>query len=78
VVDGLWATVGTTNFDNRSFALNEENNVCFVDRALVAEMERVFREDLAVCERVREEDWRRRGLLARAQEFVASYLKEQV
>ena len=31
VVDGLWATVGTTNFDNRSFAHNEENNVCFFD-----------------------------------------------
>jgi cardiolipin synthase A/B len=78
VVDGLWATVGTTNFDNRSFAHNEENNVCFVDRALVAEMERTFREDLAVCERVEDHAWRRRGLFARAQEFLASYLKEQV
>ena len=31
VVDGLWATVGTTNFDNRSFSHNEENNVCVCD-----------------------------------------------
>ena len=28
----VWATVGTTNFDNRSFAHNEENNVCVYDR----------------------------------------------
>src|SRR4029078_8169798 len=28
VVDGIWSTVGTTNFDNRSFALNEERNIC--------------------------------------------------
>ena len=28
VVDGVWSTVGTTNFDSRSFAHNEENNVC--------------------------------------------------
>ena len=31
VVDGVWATIGTTNFDNRSFAHNEENNVCVYD-----------------------------------------------
>ena len=40
VVDGVWATVGTTNFDNRSFAHNEESNVCFYDAALVERMER--------------------------------------
>ena len=34
VVDGVWATVGTTNFDNRSFAHNEENNVCVYDRGV--------------------------------------------
>ena len=33
VVDARWATVGTTNFDNRSFAHNEENNVCVYDAA---------------------------------------------
>ena len=31
VVDGVWSTVGTTNFDSRSFAHNEENNVCVCD-----------------------------------------------
>ena len=35
VVDGIWATIGTTNFDNRSFAFNEESNITFVDRALI-------------------------------------------
>ena len=34
VVDEVWATIGTTNFDNRSFAHNEENNVCVYDRKL--------------------------------------------
>ena len=32
VVDRRWVTIGTTNFDNRSFAHNEESNVCFFDR----------------------------------------------
>ena len=35
IVDGAWASVGTANFDNRSFALNEETSVCVCDRTLV-------------------------------------------
>jgi cardiolipin synthase len=27
VVDGTWATIGSTNFDNRSFAVNDELNL---------------------------------------------------
>ncbi len=46
VVDGVWATVGTANFDNRSFALSEETNVCFHDQALIEELEAVFAADL--------------------------------
>ena len=78
VVDGVWATIGTTNFDNRSFAHNEESNVCFHDRALVVRMENTFREDLKACARVELHAWRRRGLWARGQEFVAAFLQEQV
>ena len=43
VVDGVWSTVGTTNFDSRSFAHNEENNVCVCDAALARELEGDFR-----------------------------------
>ena len=49
VVDGVWATVGTTNFDNRSFAHNEESNVCVYDRGLATQFQRAFREDMAGC-----------------------------
>jgi cardiolipin synthase len=78
VVDSCWATVGTTNFDNRSFAHNEESNVCFTDAALVAELEQVIREDIDVSDPVSPEAWQRRGLLARSQEIVASLLEHQV
>jgi cardiolipin synthase len=78
VVDSLWATVGTTNFDNRSFALNEESNVCFTDAALVAELEAVTRADMARAELVRRDAWQRRSVFARAQETVASLLEHQV
>jgi cardiolipin synthase len=78
VVDGVWATVGTTNFDNRSFAHNEETNVCFYDAPLVERMEETFREDLKFCARVDFHAWRHRGVWARGQEFVAAFLQEQV
>ena len=78
VVDGVWATVGTTNFDNRSFAHNEESNVCVFSPAMCAEMEASFMGDVKACDRVDLERWRRRGLLARAGEHLASLLEDQV
>jgi cardiolipin synthase len=77
VVDGVWVTIGTTNFDNRSFAHNEESNVCVFDRGLGAQLQAIFHDDMAVCERVDPGRWRRRGVWARTQEFVAWFLEEQ-
>ena len=77
IVDDVWATVGTTNFDNRSFAHNEESNVCFHDREAVERLARDFERDAAVSERVQLDAWRRRGLLERTQGLVASMLTEQ-
>jgi cardiolipin synthase len=78
VVDSRWATVGTTNFDNRSFAHNEESNVCFTDPDLVGRLEDVMRQDLEHSQPVDLERWQRRGLVARAEETVASLLEHQV
>jgi cardiolipin synthase A/B len=78
IVDAMWSTIGTTNFDNRSFALNEENNVSVYDRAFAAELTRDFMADLEHSDRVELEEWRRRGIRVKALEFVASILKEQV
>jgi cardiolipin synthase len=77
VVDGVWLTVGTTNFDNRSFAHNEESNVCVFDRDLGRQLQHIFFEDLAVSERVTREAWAHRGAWARVQEFLASFLEEK-
>ena len=77
VVDDVFATIGTTNFDNRSFAHNEENNVCFYYRKLAGILLATFNADLERCERVDLERWRHRGVWARVQEFVASLFQEQ-
>ena len=46
-VDGQWSVVGSTNFDHRSFALNDEVNLAVLDRDLAAVIEHDFAEDLA-------------------------------
>ena len=45
-VDGMWNVVGSTNFDHRSFALNDEVNLAVLDRELAATIEADFFDDL--------------------------------
>ncbi len=78
VADGVWVTVGTTNFDNRSFALNEESNICVYDHALSREFEEIFQTDLAHCTRVSFEAWKRRGLVAKIQGAASCFLRDQI
>jgi cardiolipin synthase len=78
VVDAHWATVGTTNFDNRSFAHNEENNVCVYDRTWAQRLHAIFLQDQARCDRVTLVDWRRRGIVSKGLELFASLLQEQI
>src|SRR5207237_5114184 len=41
VVDGVWATIGSTNFDNRSFALNQEVNLTVHDKAVATRLQEI-------------------------------------
>ena len=77
VVDGVWSTIGTTNFDNRSFAHNEESNVCVFDRALACRLEQIFKEDLTGCRKLTYAQWKRRSVIERASGIVASLLQDQ-
>ena len=77
VVDGRWFTIGTTNFDNRSFAHNEENNVCVLDAAWAGALERSFLDDARLSDPVTLEQWQRRGIVERAGEVLAWFLEDQ-
>jgi cardiolipin synthase len=77
-IDRRWATIGTTNFDNRSFALNEETNVCFHDPAHVEHLCRIFFNDLRHCREIDRNSWTKRGVQQRGREFFASLLEDQV
>ncbi|MCC6340844.1 MAG: cardiolipin synthase B [Bryobacterales bacterium] len=78
LVDSIWATVGTTNFDNRSFRFNEETNVCFHEPEYVDQLRTIFFKDLEECRRVDLAEWRGRGVHVRAGELFASLLQDQV
>lgn len=78
VVDGLWTSVGSTNFDSRSFSLNDEANLNVLDPEFAAEQERVFAEDKRHARRVTLEDWNNRGWTEKAGEWLASLLGSQL
>jgi cardiolipin synthase len=61
VVDGVWATVGSTNFDNRSFALNEELNLTVYDGGVAERLHKIFQDDLKHSKKITYEDWQARG-----------------
>ena len=65
VVDGIWSSIGSINFVNRSMKKNGEANISVYDRGFAALVEKMIDEDLAHCERFTKEKWRKRGLLAR-------------
>ena len=61
VVDGRWATVGTTNIDRLSLTGNYEVNLEIVDDGQAAHMQEIFRKDLTNCRRLTLEEWQQRG-----------------
>jgi cardiolipin synthase A/B len=78
VVDGVWTTIGSSNFDARSFRLNDEVNVNIYDDDVAAIMERHFFEDLARCQEVTTPRWLRRSWIDRTKERIAGWLKPQL
>ena len=77
VVDGLWAVVGSTNFDNRSFGINDEVNLAVRDRAVAARLERDTADDLADSRRVSLNEWEHRPLSERAPEMLGWIFERQ-
>jgi cardiolipin synthase len=78
VVDGLWATIGSTNLDPRSFALNKELNLTVYDRRVAARLEAVFHADLELSDELTYPAWQDRGIAARVLELFAYPAKSQL
>ena len=78
VVDGLWTSVGSTNFDTRSFSTNDEANLNVLDAGFAAEQERIFQDDLKRSRRVTLEEWQGRPWTQRALDTLADLVSSQL
>lgn len=78
VVDGIWTTIGSSNFDDRSFRLNDEVNVNIYDEGIAAQMEEMFERDLARSVEIKLGRFQRRSVLARIKEGAARIFKGQM
>jgi cardiolipin synthase len=78
VVDETFASVGSTNFDNRSFRLNDEANLNVLNAAFGRAEASTFDADLAQAKRVTLADWEGRPLTEKLVEHVSATLKSQL
>ncbi len=69
-VDGQWNVVGSTNFDHRSFALNDEVNLAVLDRELAGVLDRDFAEDLKQSRPLTLAKLRQRGVFGEGLGFI--------
>jgi cardiolipin synthase len=76
VADGVWSTIGSTNFDNRSFALNEEANLTVYDAGIAQRLEKAFEQDLKYSRKITYEEWDSRGIGERIAELFAFPVRE--
>lgn len=77
VIDGVWGVVGSTNFDSRSFGINDEVNLAVLDRDFAARLEQDFFADVSQSREITLEQWKRRPHIERAHEWVGSLLERQ-
>ncbi|MGQ0767032.1 MAG: phospholipase D-like domain-containing protein [Gemmatimonadota bacterium] len=78
IVDRWLVSVGSTNFDNRSFRLNAEASLNVLNREFASQLTDVFENDLRQARRVTIEEWRRRPLQDRIREVITAPLASQL
>ncbi len=78
IIDEIWVSVGSTNFDSRSFRLNDEANMNVLDADFAARQVAIFEEDLRHAKRITHEAWKRRPLSEKLMERAAGLLRSQL
>ena len=71
LIDGVWATVGSTNLDWRSFLHNQEVNAVVLGPEFGTQVKAMFEKDLAESDEITRAEWRRRGLILRVKEIFS-------
>ena len=78
IVDELWVSVGSTNFDDRSFRLNDESNLNIYDAAFAAAQTGVFAEDKAKSRRMTRGEFKDRSKAGQLFDHIAGSLRRQL
>jgi cardiolipin synthase len=76
-VDDLWVVIGSTNFDNRSFGINDEVNLAVRDAAVTLRFEKDMALDLDQSRKVSLEEWKHRPVTERATELIGMIFERQ-
>ena len=77
-IDGIWATIGSTNLDTRSFALNEELNAVMYGKDVAGQLDQHFADDLRYSRKIDYRQWRSRGFFPRLLEVLSLPVREQL
>jgi cardiolipin synthase A/B len=75
VIDSVWATVGSSNLDFRSFIHNDEANAIIIGHAFGAKMEQMFNDDLGRAKEITRKEWEQRPWKERFNQRMAWLLK---
>jgi cardiolipin synthase A/B len=78
IVDDVWVSVGSANFDNRSFQLNDEANLNVFSTEFAEEQVQVFEADKALSNQVTLEEWKKRSLWKRFMELLTTPFQSQL
>ncbi|HEU4708736.1 MAG TPA: phospholipase D-like domain-containing protein [Methylophilaceae bacterium] len=78
VVDGVWTSVGSSNFDPRSFAINDESNLNVYSAAFAQKQIEIFNRDLRQSRRITLQEWRERSLWNKFLDEASTLLSPQL
>jgi len=77
IVDGVWVSVGSTNFDNRSFRLNDEANLNIYDEVFAAKQIAVFESDKGLSRLKTRADFKERSMLEKTFDAVSGIFRQE-
>ena len=78
IVEGLWTSVGSTNFDSRSFSVNDEANLNVLDASFAEAQRATFDADIRLSHRVTLAEWEARGWREKLLNALARTLSSQL
>jgi cardiolipin synthase len=78
IVDGVWSSVGSTNFDDRSFDINDEVSIGIYDAAIAQQLRAAYFDDLRYTTKIDLEHWKNRGFMHKLKDGAAWSINGQL